>query len=245
MCQGRASFPRPFSIPGAVLYSALCSVSYLPTQKHYTGQMHTGLVDGHLLHPALPSGPGYLNQNSASLTKSLPARNPQTSCSEPKDAPLHQVCLDGFHGTRRGPHKRNTVCIGAHAPQLPARLVESRAAPIKARTGRVVKHQQHRHSACRSSRGVASSARGHRAHREAPRRWFVNLFPKEGSLHRGGLLASLRSGFLLPFKHTASWVSQETVISSVSSGRRAAFILCWGTPWVKQAGGLRGSGPLL
>src|SRR5215216_7655923 len=96
MCQGRASFPRPFSIPGAVLYSALCSVSYLPTQKHYTGQMHTGLVDGHLLHPALPSGPGYLNQNSASLTKSLPARNPQTSCSEPKDAPLHQVCLDVF-----------------------------------------------------------------------------------------------------------------------------------------------------
>src|SRR5829696_913574 len=45
-----------------------------------------------------------------------------------------------FHGTRRGPHKRNTVCIGAHAPELPARLVESRAAPIKARTGRVAKH---------------------------------------------------------------------------------------------------------
>ena len=113
------------------------------------------------------------------LNISLPARNPQTSRSEPKDAPLQQVCLDGFHGTRRGPHKRNTVCSGAHAPQLQARLVESRAASLCARIGRVAKHQQHRHSACRSSRGVASSARGHRAHREAPRTWFVNLFPFE------------------------------------------------------------------
>src|SRR5215213_5096792 len=85
----------------------------------------------------------------------------------------------GFHGTRRGPHKRNTVCIGAHAPELQARLVESRAASLCARKGRVAKHQQHRHSACRSSRGVASSAGGHRAYREAPRTWYVNLFPLE------------------------------------------------------------------
>ena len=119
------------------------------------------------------------------------------------------MCLDGFHGTRRGPHKRNTVCIGAHAPELQARLVESRAASLCARKGRVAKHQQHRHLACRSSRGVASSARGHRAHREAPRRWFVNLSPKEGSLHRGGLLASLRSGCLLPSKNPASCVSKR------------------------------------
>ena len=57
--------------------------------------------------------------------------------------------------------------------------MESRAASLCARKGRVAKHQQHRHSACRSSRGVASSAREHRAHREASRTWFVNLFPFE------------------------------------------------------------------
>src|SRR5215203_2090055 len=140
-----------------------------------------------------------------------PSPTQRAGLSQPKDAPLQQVCLDGFHGTRRGPHKRNTVCIGAHAPELPAHLVESRAAPIQARTGQVAKHQQHRHSACRSSRGVASSARGHRAHREALRTWFVKLFPKEGSLHRGGLRASLRSGFLLPYKNPASCVSKRQV----------------------------------
>src|SRR5215208_6189518 len=214
MCQGRASFPRPFCIPGAVLYSVLCSVSYLPTQKHYTGQSAQDWETGISSTQPYPAG-------RVISTKSLPARNPQTSCSEPKDAPLQQVCLDGFHGTRRGPHKRNTVCNGAYAPELQALLVESRAAPIQARTGPVVKHQHHRHSACRSSRGVASSARGHRAHREAPRRWYVKLSPKEGSLHRGGLLASLRSGFLLPSKNPASCVSKRQLyrLSVVDAGR--------------------------
>ena len=136
------------------------------------------------------------------LNKSLPARNPQTSRSEPKDAPLQQVCLDGFHGTRRGPHKRNTVCNGAHAPELQARLVESRAASLCARKGRVAKHQQHRHSACRSSRGVASSARGHRAHREAPRTWFVNLFPFEVP-ERG--VGEKGSSWKLGFRQTGFW----------------------------------------
>src|SRR5919107_2756428 len=73
---------------------------------------------------------GLLNQKSSSEKSS-----DQLFCQ--KDVPLQQVCLDGFHGTRRGPHKRNTVCIGAHAPQLQARLVESRAASLCARKGRV------------------------------------------------------------------------------------------------------------
>jgi hypothetical protein len=46
-------------------------------------------------------------------------------------------------------------------------------------------------------------------------------FPKRGSLHRGGLLASLRSGFLLPSKNPASCVSKRQIsrLSVVDAGR--------------------------
>src|SRR5829696_5600086 len=142
MCQGRASFPRPFSIPGAVLYSVLCSVSvsYLPTQNATQDKCTRDWETGSSSTQPYPAGRVISTKTRPPEPKVYPARNPQTSCSEQKGAPLHQVCLDGFHGTRRGPHKRNTVCNGAYAPKLPALLVESRAAPIKARTGRVAKH---------------------------------------------------------------------------------------------------------
>src|SRR5215207_2604634 len=178
MCQGRASFPRPFSIPGAVVYSVLCTVSYLPTQKHYTGQSAQDWETGISSTQPYPAGRVTSTKTRPLEPKVFQREILRQAVLKKRRASAASV-LRCFHGTRRGPHKRNTVCIGAHAPELQARLVESRAASLCARKGRVAKHQQHRHSACRSSRGVAASARGHRAHREAPRRWYVNLFPLE------------------------------------------------------------------
>src|SRR5215208_3709466 len=116
MCQGRASFPRPFSIPGAVLYSVLCSVSYLPTQNAAQDKCTRDWETGISSTQPYPAGRVISTKTRPPEPKVFQREITQTSRSEPKDAPLQQVCLDGFHGTRRGPHKRNTVCIGAYAP---------------------------------------------------------------------------------------------------------------------------------
>ena len=55
---------RPSGFPRSPFSGSL--VSEYASSRQPARTKRTGLGDGHLLHPALPSGPGYLNQNSAS-----------------------------------------------------------------------------------------------------------------------------------------------------------------------------------
>src|SRR5215212_10381088 len=68
-------------------------------------------------------------------------------------------------------------------------------------------------------------------------RHFIHLRGGAGALRGSGPFASLQ-------EEPDVLRKLETIISSVSDGRRAPYILCWGAPGVKRAGApSRGSGP--